>query len=62
MFGNYAKCCDKASFAVPDEARGELVKAPCLEPQSKPLWSGPRGAERFIPVTGWLRCLLWEDN
>ncbi|MBR5471893.1 MAG: hypothetical protein IKU81_07265 [Oscillibacter sp.] len=34
MFGKYAKCCDKVSFAVPDEARGELVKAPCLEPQS----------------------------
>ena len=29
---------------------------PLAHAARQPLRSGPRGAERFIPVTGWLRC------
>ena len=37
------------------EARGERCK-PLVHAAKQPLRSSPRGAERFIPVTEWLRC------
>ena len=37
-------------------ARGRWCE-PSAHAARQPLWSVPQGAGRFIPVTGWLRCL-----
>ena len=58
MFGKYAKCCDKVSFAVPDEARGEMVKAPCLEPQSSRFGAVREERNGSSPLPDGMRCPL----